>query len=98
MRSITILRLFTFLLLVVCSISPAFAAAEKLYVVTDKQYYYPGETVQFQVFVKDHSVTSNNSVFVDLLDNKGNILAKKIAPTGLSIRFAELFLNGVLAA
>lgn len=79
MRRITIFRLSVLLLLIGYSQS-VFATYKKLYVVTDKAYYSTGETVQFQIFLRDHSVTSNTSVFIELLDCKGNYLAKQMVP------------------
>ncbi len=61
------------------SATQSYAADVKLYIATNKQQYSPAEFVQFQVFLLN-AANTNNTVYVELLDCKGNLLDKKMLP------------------
>jgi hypothetical protein len=55
---------------------------EKIYLHYDKSYYIAGETIWFKAYVLDGIVLSNKStvIDIDLLDEKGKVIEKKIYP------------------
>ncbi len=71
------------LLVFLLSNMPSFASGGKLYVATDKESYSSAEPVLFQLFLLNSS-NSNQTVYVELLDCKGNMLAKKMLPLNIS--------------
>ncbi len=58
------------------------AGSPGLYLVTDKEKYTDGEQVRFQAFILYPAPTTNNSLFVGLLDCKGREVSRKILPAG----------------
>lgn len=69
----------------------SYAGNAKLYVATSKENYGASESVQFQVFLFNKA-NANNTVYVELLDCKGNIYDKKMLPliSGTSWSSVEL--------
>ncbi|MFT3981604.1 MAG: hypothetical protein QM687_14110 [Ferruginibacter sp.] len=59
---------------------------EKIYIHTDKTYYNPGETVWFKAYVKsdNFSTAISTNLYAELIDEKNNVLSKKIMPIILS--------------
>jgi hypothetical protein len=74
--------------LLICQLS-AFAGNSKLYLATNKETYSPSESVQFQIFLLN-APNTNKTVYVELLDCKGNKLAKKMLPLTSSISWGNL--------
>lgn len=67
----------------------AVAAKARLYIATDKDIYTPSELIQFQIFLLN-TTNSNKSVYTELLDCKGNKLAKKMLPLTSGISWGNL--------
>lgn len=67
----------------------AFAGNGKLYVATNKEIYNSLESIQFQIFLLNEP-NSNKTVFAELLDCKGNKLAKKMLPLTSGISWGNL--------
>lgn len=69
----------------------SYADNAKIYVATNKENYKPGEFVQFQLFLLN-TAGNNTTVYVELLDCKGNIFDKKMLPliSGTSGGYMEL--------
>jgi hypothetical protein len=55
---------------------------EKLYLQFDRPYYNPGETIWFKAYLTSDNLPSNISktVYAELIDAKGKIVARKIMP------------------
>ena len=67
----------------------ALAGNTKLYVATNKEIYSFSESVQFQIFLLN-APNSNKTVYAELLDCKGNKLAKKMLPLTSGISWGNL--------
>lgn len=87
-----ILMLTFFMTILSCSTLPVKAGGSKLYVVTDREKYAAGETIQFQVFLLYPSLQTNNTVFVELLDCKGNNLGGMVLPGSQYTAFGSISL------
>jgi hypothetical protein len=59
---------------------------EKLYLHFDRPYYNPGETIWFKAYIFSANLPSliSKTVYADLVDEKGNIIERKIAPSVMS--------------
>jgi hypothetical protein len=59
---------------------------EKLYLHFDRPYYNPGETIWFKSYIFSANMPSliSKTVYADLVDEKGNIIERKIAPVVMS--------------
>ena len=59
---------------------------EKLYLHFDKSYYNPGETVWFKTYIFSANMPSliSRTIYADLVDEKGAIIDRKIAPVVMS--------------
>ncbi|MEX2232307.1 MAG: carboxypeptidase regulatory-like domain-containing protein [Cyclobacteriaceae bacterium] len=57
---------------------------ERIYICTDKPYYYPGEIIWFAGYFNYSDRTKKDSLsrvaYVDLLNSKGKVITKKILP------------------
>jgi len=55
---------------------------EKIYLHFDKNYYNAGETIWFKAYLSTDNLTTtlSKTVYAELLDNKGNLLQKRIMP------------------
>lgn len=55
---------------------------EKIYLHLDKPYYSPGETIWFKAYITTRSVPSgiSKTLFAELLNDKGNIIQRKLMP------------------
>ena len=55
---------------------------EKIYLHLDKNYYNAGETIWFKAYLTTDNLTTSLSktVYAELIDNKGNVLQKKLMP------------------
>lgn len=81
--------LLLFLLLSTFGRLNVFAGNGKLYVATDKEIYNFLESIQFQIFLLNEP-NSNKTVYAELLDCKGNRLAKKMLPLTSGISWGNL--------
>ena len=59
---------------------------EKLYLHFDRPYYNPGETIWFKSYIFAANLPSliSKTVYADLVDEKGTIIERKIAPVVMS--------------
>src|SRR5687767_4980578 len=59
---------------------------EKLYLHFDRPYYNPGETIWFKTYVFSANLPSliSKTVYADLIDEKGTVIERKIAPVVMS--------------
>lgn len=59
---------------------------EKLYLHFDRQYYNPGETIWFKTYIFSANMPSliSKTVYADLIDEKGTVIERKIAPVVMS--------------
>ena len=59
---------------------------EKLYLQFDRPYYNPGETIWFKTYIFSANMPSliSKTVYADLVDEKGNIIERKMAPVVMS--------------
>jgi hypothetical protein len=73
---------------------------EKLYLHYDKSYYNPGETIWFKAYIFSANMPSliSKTVYADLLDEKGTVLERKIAPVVMSSAAAAFDLPAKLAS
>ena len=78
-KKITLAGIVPLLVFLLLSSMPSLASGLKIYVATDKESYSSAEPVRFQLFLLNSS-NSNQTVYVELLDCKGNMLAKKMLP------------------
>ncbi|MEP7238517.1 MAG: hypothetical protein ABI685_11650 [Ferruginibacter sp.] len=69
--------------------TPVFAGTTKLYLATNKETYFLTESVQFQIFLLNTS-NNNKTVYVELLDCKGNKLEKKMLPLTSGISWGNM--------
>ncbi|MFN8250858.1 MAG: hypothetical protein U0V75_03165 [Ferruginibacter sp.] len=55
---------------------------EKIHVHYDKTYYNPGETIWFKAYIteKGNASAISKTLYAELIDEKGNILQRKITP------------------
>ncbi len=55
---------------------------EKIYLHFDKPYYNAGETIWFKAYLTTDNLTTtlSKTVYAELIDDKGNILQKKVMP------------------
>ena len=55
---------------------------ERIYLHFDKSSYFPGETVWFKVYMMDATLPADasKSVYLDWIDNKGNVLSHDVFP------------------
>ena len=63
----------------------AFTGKPVLSIATNKEYYDPAETIQFDVFLLNADLNNHHTFFVELLDCKGRKLAKKMLPFIFSV-------------
>jgi len=60
------------------------ALQEKVYLHTDKEYYYPGETIWFKAYMNYRSPEIMDSLsrvlYVELIDSSGKIIQTKVLP------------------
>src|ERR1043165_4250726 len=73
---------------------------EKLYLHFDKSYYNPGETIWFKTYIFSANMPSliSKTVYADLVDEKGNVIDRKIAPVVMSSAAASFDLPSNLTA
>ena len=73
---------------------------EKLYLHFDKSYYNPGETVWFKSYIFSANMPSliSKTVYADLVDEKGTIIDRKIAPVVMSSAAASFDLPANLTS
>lgn len=73
---------------------------EKLYLHFDRAYYNPGETVWFKAYVFAANMPSliSKTVYADLIDEKGKVIERKIAPVVMSSAAAAFDLPTTLTA
>lgn len=73
---------------------------EKLYLHFDKSYYNPGETIWFKSYIFSANTPSliSKTVYADLIDEKGNVIDRKIAPVVMSSAAASFDLPTNLSA
>jgi hypothetical protein len=73
---------------------------EKLYLHFDKSFYNPGETIWFKSYIFSANMPSliSKSVYADLVDEKGIIIDRKIAPVVMSSAAASFDLPANLSA
>jgi len=83
-RKNTCLAAFLFL-----SVLQSYAGNVKLYLATNKETYNLSESIQFQVFLVN-APNANKTVYVELLDCKGNVLVKKMLPLTSGISWGNL--------
>ena len=59
---------------------------EKLYLHFDRPYYNPGETIWFKTYIFSANLPSliSKTVYADLIDEKGTVIERKIAPVVMS--------------
>src|SRR6188508_2026839 len=59
---------------------------EKLYLHFDRPYYNPGETIWFKAYIFSANLPSliSKTVYADLVDEKGTVIDRKIAPVVMS--------------
>ena len=77
-----------FLVLLLCRLN-SFAGNAKLYLATNKETYFLSESVQFQIFLLN-APSNNKTVYVELLDCKGNKLEKKMLPLTSGISWGNM--------
>lgn len=77
-----------FFSLLLCQLS-SFASNTKLYLATNKETYSLSESVQFQIFLLN-APSNNKTVYVELLDCKGNKLEKKMLPLTSGISWGNM--------
>lgn len=68
----------TLCILLIPHILQAFTVNPNLCIVTNKESFDPGETIQFEVFLLDADISTHNTFFIELLDCKGRKHAKKM--------------------
>ena len=73
---------------------------EKLYLHFDKSYYNPGETIWFKSYIFSANLPSliSKTVYADLVDEKGTIIDRKIAPVVMSSAAASFDLPAKLTS
>jgi hypothetical protein len=73
---------------------------EKLYLHFDKSYYNPGETIWFKSYIFSANVPSliSKTVYADLVDEKGTVIDRKIAPVVMSSAAASFDLPSNLTS
>ena len=73
---------------------------EKLYLHFDKSYYNPGETIWFKTYIFSANVPSliSKTMYADLVDEKGKVIDRKIAPVVMSSAAASFDLPANLAS
>src|SRR6476620_11123048 len=73
---------------------------EKLYLHFDKSYYNPGETIWFKTYIFSANMPSliSKTVYADLIDEKGKVIDRKIAPVAMSSAAASFDLPTNLSA
>jgi hypothetical protein len=73
---------------------------EKLYLHFDKSYYNPGETIWFKSYIFSANLPSliSKTVYADLVDDKGNIIDRKLAPVVMSSAAASFDLPSNLTS
>lgn len=73
---------------------------EKLYLHYDKSFYNPGETVWFKAYLFTANLPSqiSKTLYADLLDEKGKLIERKIAPVVMSSASAAFDLSPTLAS
>lgn len=67
----------------------SYAGKPTLYLATDKEQYGPAEFIQYQLFLLQ-SPDNNKTVYVELLDCKGNLLEKKMLPLNAGICWGNI--------
>ncbi|HUQ67196.1 MAG TPA: hypothetical protein VM101_13625 [Flavitalea sp.] len=73
---------------------------EKLYLHFDRPYYNAGETIWFKSYIFSANMPSliSKTVYADLVDEKGNIIDRKIAPVVMSSAAASFDLPSNLSS
>ncbi|MBL7700286.1 MAG: hypothetical protein JNK79_19125 [Chitinophagaceae bacterium] len=73
---------------------------EKLYLHFDRSFYNPGETIWFKVYIFAANMPSliSKTVYADLIDDKGKIIDRKIAPVEVSSAAASFDLPANLTS
>ena len=73
---------------------------EKLYLHFDRSYYNPGETIWFKAYIFAANMPSqiSKTVYADLVDEKGNIIQRKMAPVVMSSAAAAFDLPAKLTS
>ncbi len=73
---------------------------EKLYLHFDKSYYNPGETIWFKSYIFSANVPSliSKTIYADLVDEKGTVIDRKIAPVVMSSAAASFDLPSNLTS
>lgn len=73
---------------------------EKVYLHFDRQYYNPGETVWFKAYIFAANMPSliSKTLYADLIDEKGKVIARKVAPVVSSSAAAAFDLPSTLTS
>jgi hypothetical protein len=73
---------------------------EKLYLQYDKSYYNPGETIWFKAYIFSANIPSqiSKTLYAELLDEKGKVLQRRVAPVVVSSAAAAFDLPADISA